>query len=70
MYFLHFRLGPNSHYVDVYSLPISFIFQNLYHSDNYHHTHICMLIIDQMFTSKQLSPFLLYDGDISSWLPS
>ena len=64
---LRFRLGPdrsNSHYVDVYSLPIPFIFQNLYHSDNYHHTHICMLIIDQMFTLEQQSPFLLYDGDI------
>ena len=49
---------------------IPFIFQNLYHYDNYQHAHVHMLIIDQIFTSGQPSPLLLYDGDISSWLPS
>ena len=36
---------------------ISSFFKNVPYSDNYQHTHICMLIIDQLNPSQQPSLF-------------
>ena len=39
------------------SKTISLFILNVSYSDNYQHTHICMLIIDQLNPSQQPSPF-------------